>query len=294
MSDYVEHNSVFTRFEVGQSWAILSPIEQSIKKKIEAVGKPLKDWDIRINYGIKTGFNDAFIINGAKKDELIAQDPKSAEIIRPILRGKDIKRYGYDFHDKWLITTHNGLKEKNIPPVDVTKYPSIKAHLDQFYPQLAKRQDKGDTPYNLRNCAYMDDFSKQKIAWGNLCLHAQYAFVEEAYFVNNPANIIVPGDKYLLAMMNSNIADFYIRNLGVTRNGGYFEYKPMFVEKLPVPQADEACKAILVEIVNKIIDGEKTLTDTSELDSELNKIIYGIYNINEEEIRIIENRNKKS
>ena len=83
LSDYVEHNSVFTRFEVGQSWAILSPIEQSIKKKIEAVGKPLKDWDIRINYGIKTGFNDAFIINGAKKDELIAQDPKSAEIIRP-------------------------------------------------------------------------------------------------------------------------------------------------------------------------------------------------------------------
>ena len=80
MSDYVEHNSVFTRFEVGQSWAILSPIEQSIKRKIEAVGKPLKDWDIRINYGIKTGFNDAFIINGAKKDELIAQDPKSAEI----------------------------------------------------------------------------------------------------------------------------------------------------------------------------------------------------------------------
>ncbi len=146
MSDYIERNAVFTHFEVGESWAILSPIEQSIKRKIEAVGKPLKDWDVRINYGIKTGFNDAFIINGQKKDELIAKDPKSAEIIRPILRGKDIKRYGYDFHDKWLIVTHNGLREKNILPVDVTKYPAIKEHLDQFYPQLAKRQDKGNTP----------------------------------------------------------------------------------------------------------------------------------------------------
>ncbi len=79
---------MFTRFEVGQSWAILSPIEQSIKRKIEAVGTPLKDWDIRINYGIKTGFNDAFIIDGKKKDELIAQDPKSAEIIRPFKKNR--------------------------------------------------------------------------------------------------------------------------------------------------------------------------------------------------------------
>ena len=90
MSDYVECNAVFTRFEVGESWAILSPIEQSIKKKIETVGKPLKDWDVKIYRGILTGCNEAFIIDGTKKDELIAKDPKSAEIIRPILRGRDI------------------------------------------------------------------------------------------------------------------------------------------------------------------------------------------------------------
>lgn len=83
MSDYIERNAVFTRFEVGESWAILSPIEQSIKKKIEAVGKPLKDWDVKIYRGILTGCNEAFIIDGAKKDELITKDPKSAEIIRP-------------------------------------------------------------------------------------------------------------------------------------------------------------------------------------------------------------------
>ena len=89
-----------------------------------------------------TGYNEAFIIDGKKKDELIAQDPKSAEIIRPILRGRDIKRYGYDFADLWLINTHNGIKEKGIKPINIEHYPAIKKHLDQFYAQLEKRADK--------------------------------------------------------------------------------------------------------------------------------------------------------
>ncbi|PMD87258.1 hypothetical protein BWI97_25820 [Siphonobacter sp. BAB-5405] len=93
---------------------------------------------------------------------MIAQDPKSAEIIRPILRGRDIKRYTYDYNDLWLINMHNGMKEKGVKSIISDDYPAIKDHLDQYYVELAKRTDKGDTPYNLRNCAYMDDFSKQK------------------------------------------------------------------------------------------------------------------------------------
>ena len=128
-------------------------------------GVPLSEWNLSINYGIKTGFNDAFIISTEKKDELIAADPKSAEIIRPILRGRDIKRYNYSFANLWLINVHNGVKNKKIPPISINDYPAIKAHLDQFYSKLAKRADKGDTPYNLRNCVYMNEFSKQKIVY---------------------------------------------------------------------------------------------------------------------------------
>ncbi|MGQ3648874.1 hypothetical protein [Ornithobacterium rhinotracheale] len=141
---------------------ILSPIEQQIKSKIEKIGIPLKDWDIQINYGIKTGYNDAFIISGSKKDEILAnckteeERKKSAEIIRPILRGRDIKRYGYDFADLWLINTHNGIKEKGIKPINIDDYPAIKKHLDQYWTRLEKRADQGVTPYNLRNCAYME------------------------------------------------------------------------------------------------------------------------------------------
>lgn len=150
-------------FSNGNSWIILSPIEQSIKRKMEAIGTPLKDWDIQINYGIKTGFNDAFIITTEKREEILAncqsedERTRTAELIRPILRGRDIKRYGYDWADLWIINTHNGIKGK-LPRVDVNEYPAIKAHLDQYWDKISTRADKGDTPYNLRNCAYMDIF----------------------------------------------------------------------------------------------------------------------------------------
>ncbi len=232
---FVEKNSIELDELSGESWVISDKRHHDIKRRIEEVGTPLKDWDISINYGIKTGFNDAFIIDGKKKDELIAADPKSAEIIKPILRGRDIKRYRVDFADLWLINTHNGYG--SVPPIDVKKYPAVKAHLDQHWEKLKTRQDKGRTPYNLRNCAYLPDFKKTKITWGNLALSCQFALAKSDLFINNPSPFIANDDKYLLAVLNSAVADYYIRSLGVTRNGGYFEYKPMFVEKLPVPES---------------------------------------------------------
>ncbi|MEQ4490372.1 MAG: Eco57I restriction-modification methylase domain-containing protein [Dehalococcoides mccartyi] len=287
LSVYIERNSAASRFGSGDSWTILTPIEQSIKKKIEATGVPLKKWDVRIYRGVLTGYNDAFIISGGKKDELIAADPKSAEIIRPILRGRDIKRYSYEFADLWLINTHNGIREKGIPPVNVNKYPAVKAYLDQFYGALEKRLDKGDTPYNLRSCAYTNDFSKQKIVWGNLCLSAQYTLVGEEYFISAPATMIVPGDKYLLSVLNSKVADFYIRGLGVTRNGGYFEYKPMFIEKLPVPILSETEKTPFISYVNQILEAKNQENPTAIEEQKLDDMICDVYGFNEEEKALV-------
>ena len=135
---YVRQHGGKTTFSSDESWVILSEIEQRIKAKIEAIGTPLKEWNISINYGIKTGFNDAFIINGEKRAELIAQDPKSAEIIRPILRGRDIKRYGYEFADLYIITTFPSLK------IDIELYPAVKQHLLSFgYDRLKQTGEKG-------------------------------------------------------------------------------------------------------------------------------------------------------
>ena len=271
----MHQQGVYCEFSNGNSWIILSPIEQSIKRKMEAIGTPLKDWDIQINYGIKTGFNDAFIVTTEKRDEILAncqteeERIRTDELIRPILRGRDIKRYGYDWADLWIINTHNGIKGK-LPRVDVNEYPAIKAHLDQYWDKISTRADKGDTPYNLRNCAYMEDFYKPKIVWGNLNLTASYAMIQDNSFINAPSPMIVPASKFLLAVLNSQLADYYIRHLGVTRNGGYFEYKPMFVEKLPVPQSVDA----------KVVTDIESYVD-SKNETAIDKAVYMFYGLTE-------------
>ena len=199
-------------FTTKDSWVILSPIEQSIKQKIEAAGIPLKDWNISINYGIKTGFNDAFIISGVKRDEILAncktdeERHKTAELIRPILRGRDIKRYEYNFADLYLINMHNGIKEKNIPRIDINDYPAVKKHLDKYWGKIEHRADQGDTPYNLRNCAYMEDFNKPRIVYCEIGLEMNACIIEPGFFINNKLYMVTGNHlEYLLIFFNSKL-----------------------------------------------------------------------------------------
>ena len=279
LSDYIKQNGVEgCRFDSSVSWVILSEIEQRIKTKIEAVGTPLRDWDIQINYGIKTGFNEAFIINGEKRKELIAQDPKSAEIIRPILRGRDIKRYSYEFADLYLINTHNGVKEKGIKRINIEDYPAVKAHLDLFYPQLEKRADQGDTPYNLRNCAYIEDFSKQKIVYSNMCSEPSF-YLDENGFLTNQKCFILTGEylKFLIAFFNSTLFKYtFWDNFPVLGAKGR-ELSKIFMIEIPVIKPP---KEIEIKISN--------LLDSQNYEN-IDKLIYELYNLTDEEISFIEN-----
>ena len=201
LSDYVQTHAVLSNFSSSESWSILSDIERSIKAKIEAVGIPLKDWSIQINYGIKTGFNDAFIINSEKRNEILdacsndEERQRTAEIIRPILRGRDIKRYGYTWSGLWLINTHNGTKD-GFERIHIEDYPSVKKHLDNYWLSINRRADKGDTPYNLRNCAYLDEFSKPKIVWAELSRTGNsFAYSDDGAMVLNTCYILSFNDE---------------------------------------------------------------------------------------------------
>ncbi len=239
------------RLENGETWIVLSEKGQRIRDKMEASGMPLKEWDVTINRGVITGYNDAFIIDDATKQSLIAEDPNSAEIIKPVLRGRDIQRYQAQWADLWLIDTHNGYDD--VPAVNIDDYPAVKSHLDGFYSQLEKRQDKGRTPYNLRNCAYHTDFDQKKIAWGNLANQAKFSYVPEDMFVSAPTTMLTPFSHYLLAVLNSKLLDWYFRLIGVERDGGYYEYKPMFIERLPIPKISTEQQAPIIKIVDYII-----------------------------------------
>ena len=224
---------------------ILSPIEQSIKRKIEAVGTPLKDWDIQINYGIKTGYNDAFIISTEKRNEILAnckteeERRKTEELIRPILRGRDIKRYGYEWADLWLINTHNGVKGR-IPRIRIEDYPAVKAHLDQFWDKIKDRADQGDTPYNLRNCAYLEEFSKPKIIYNDIAQTLSFALCKDGEFLNNTAYFFGSYDisllPYLQAVLNSDLIDWYYRTISVQLGEKAVRMFSIYVLKIPIPK----------------------------------------------------------
>ncbi|OKB11792.1 type IIG restriction enzyme/methyltransferase [Helicobacter pylori] len=276
-----------------------------LRGKMESIGTPLKDWDIQIYRGILTGANEAFIIPTEKREEILnacktQEERKRTEaLIKPILRGKDIKRYSYEWADLWVINTHNGytsnLKSK-IPPIDIEKYPAIKAHLDFHWDTIATRSDQGDTPYHLRNCAYLEDFEKEKIVYP--CIIAKepcFVYEEKGFYAPAPANIIT-GDKieikYITALLNSKCIYFAMRKFYM--GGGIEgELKTNNLEKIPIPQITPQNQ----KLADKITDCAKAILEakekdpkanTKELEKEIDALVYQLYNLTDEEIKIIE------
>jgi len=290
LTDYFKQYSGSISFPAnGQSWVILSDIEKRIKEKIEKIGKPLKDWDISIYRGILTGCNAAFIIDKNKRDELIKKSPNSAEIIRPILRGRDIARYQANFADLYLINTHNGIPSKNIPPVDVKKYPAIKRHLDKFWVQIKDRDDQGITPYNLRSCTYTDDFSKQKIVYPNMTKFLPFYFDNNGFYQNDKSFMIV-GDTiaFLTAFLNSSLFKFCFLDNFPELQGGTRELRKIFFDKIPVLQVDSKTNKLFETKIIEIQSQKKKNMKTRDKEIEIDNMIFDLYQISEKERKMIE------
>lgn len=281
-----------------------------LRGKMESVGTPLKDWDIQIYRGILTGANEAFIIPTEKREEILnacktQEERKRTEaLIKPILRGKDIKRYSYEWAGEWVINTHNGytsnLKFK-IPPIDIEKYPAIKTHLDSHYDTIATRSDQGDTPYHLRNCAYLEDFEKEKIVYGEIVQEPRFYLdngeCELGYFYAEATSFILTGEhlRYLLGMLHSKLITFAFKTFyagGGLGESGY-RYKKAFIERLPIPQITEKNQELadkIIVLVDKILEAKEKdpKANTQKLEKEIDALVYQLYNLTDEEIKTIE------
>ncbi|WQZ08079.1 class I SAM-dependent DNA methyltransferase [Helicobacter pylori] len=282
-----------------------------LRDKIESVGTPLKDWGIQIYRGILTGCNEAFIIPTEKRDAILnacktqEERERTERLIKPILRGKDIKRYSYEWAGEWLINTHNGytsnLKSK-IPPIDIEKYPATKAHLDAHYDTIATRCDQGDTPYHLRNCAYLEDFEKEKIVYGEIVQEPRFYLdngeCELGGFYAEATSFILTGEhlRYLLGMLHSKLITFAFKTFyagGGLGESGY-RYKKAFIERLPIPQITKSNQPTAdksIALVDKIlqIKEKDPKANTQRLEKEIDALVYQLYNLTDEEIKIIEN-----
>ena len=273
-------------FEGDAAWVILSPIEQSIKQKIEAVGTPLKDWDINIYRGVLTGCNEAFIISTEKRDEILAncqteeERKRTEELIRPILRGRDIKRYGYNWANLWLINTHNGIRGK-LERIHIENYPAVKEHLDQYWDKISKRADKGDTPYNLRNCAYLEDFSKPKVMWKIIGCNINFSFDETNKVCNNAVDIMTGKRNQLLqfvGLMNSKLFEWYLKlTTEAEVQGGGIQLYVTTLEKT----------LLKLDFPNNLNEVTEQRLNGLVSDEDVDKTIYSLYNLTKEEIDFI-------
>ena len=270
LSDFVQQQHTACDFSTSDSWVILSPIEQSIKRKIEAVGTPLKDWDIQINYGIKTGCNEAFIISTEKRKEILNncqtedERKRTAELIRPILRGRDIKRYGYEWAELWLIATFPSRH------YNIDEYPAIKQYLLSFGIERLEQTGKthivnGEKVKSRKkthnkwfetqdSISYWEDFFKPKIIYPNMTKYMPFAYDNQGYLTNQKCFIMTGAHlPYLTAFLNSNIFKICYRDCFPELQGGTRELSKIFFENIRIPQID---KLIEYDIENMLEDAQ--------------------------------------
>ena len=313
MSNYIEHNSSIEAFNKQNetSWSIISKIEQRIKNKIENAGIRLSDWDIEINYGIKTGYNEAFIISNEERERLLtscATDKErelTDELIRPILRGRDIKKYRYDYKDLYVILAYFG--SYKILPI---KYPTVFTYLSQFKSALEARGQCRYTSSGKVNINHdylgqhhwleldnnpsllkLEDFNTHRIIYNDIAQKLTFALADPGVFINNTAYYI-KGEmntlKYLIAFLNSSIIDWYYRSISVQLGANAVRMFSIYMKNLPVPKATEKTKTQLLKLVDKILTLKHTSNENIDLlQKDIDKILMEIYNLTEDEMRII-------
>ena len=252
MRIFMQQERVMCDFNTADSWVILSPIEQSIKRKIEAVGIPLKNWNINIYRGVLTGCNEAFIIDSTKRKEILAncqsaeEKERTEELIRPILRGRDIKQYGYEWADLWLIATFPSRH------YDIEQYPAVKEYLLSFgierleqtgtVHELNEKKFKSRKKTNNKwfetqdSISYWEDFNKPKIVWNRIASVKQFAQVDDYIFIQDSMHFII-GDNltYLCSVLNSKIIQWLLSMIVGEAAGGNAGNADN-IWNLPIPQ----------------------------------------------------------
>ena len=270
-----------------KSWNLAEPKLVELQKKLESSGKTLKDLKTKIRLGIATGSNEAFIIDENQKHELCEKNPVNAEIIKPILRGRDISRYSYTLPGKYILLAKNGVNVER-------DYPDIYEHLDSFGDKFKKRGAQGQHWTNLRACSFYEDFKKEKIVWIELSDIGRFALCNtEIYLLNSAYFLLPPAEvesKYLLGILNSSTIRFYLELVAETSGMGTSRWINNYVKEFPIPVVVPERQAEIIKLVDEILAAKAANpdADASDLEDEIDKLIYDLYGLDDEEIAIVE------
>lgn len=277
---FYEENKKEYSFVGRPSWVFLDSDKESFIQSIKSQGVPLSKWEIKINYGIKTGYNDAFWISSEQYQKIVSSDGRCSDILVPHLRGRNIKKYQLAWEGIYLINTHNGLKEDGVAPVDVNQYQPIKEHLDAYYDILEARGDKGYTPYNLRNCAYIRDFAQKKIIYPNLTTHLSFYLDTKGFHIDAKAYMIVGRHLgYLTAFFNSALFRYCFTDDFPIVQGDGRELRKSVFQRIPVKDVTDDEDA---EYERRVMEIQKMKRDglpSDEKERELDLMILVHYGI---------------
>ena len=269
-----------------RSWNLVEPRRVELQRKLESSGKTLGQLKTKIRLGIATGSNEAFLIGEAKKQDLCEKNPANAEIIKPILRGRDISRYDYTLAGQYILLAKNGVNVEQ-------DYPEIYEHLDSFGDRFKNRGAQGQHWTNLRACSFYDDFKKEKIVWIELTDQGRFALCDEEIYLLNSAYFLLPpqgvDSKFLLGVLNSSVIRFYLGLIAETSGMGTSRWINNYVKEFPIPMSPRSQQTQIIKLVNQIL-AERTAPDkdVAALENEIDRVVYSLYDLTREEIEIVE------
>lgn len=287
-----QHAFVQADYRIGDAAA------EALMAKLKSMGKPLGEYlKGGIYYGIKTGYNKAFVIDKATRDSLIKADKRSKEVIKPFLAGKDVRRYGTPVPDKWLILLPFGITRELIGQKAhdeamafhgmKKEYPAIMQHLKAHEEACIARSDQGQFWWELRACDYYEEFEKPKMLVPTFLAHPAFVLDVNRCYSNDKTTLIRFSEKWLMAMLNSGITGYFVSQISSSKQGGYFEYKPMYIEQIPVIIPSAKVKAKLERLVTERM-ALPPGPEAEAVEKEIDQVVYKLYGLTEAEIKIVE------
>ncbi len=282
-------------------WQLDDPTVAALLRKLRQNSTPLGVWPgVQMYRGVLTGCNEAFVIDGATRQRLLDEDPKSADVIFPWLRGRDLKRWQTEPSGKFVINIQNGgnhpwpwtgKEESEAEKLFATSYPAIHRHLQPFRKKLEKRSDQGEFYWELRACAYNDAFLTPKIMWPDMAQKMRVTFDSSKTFCGNTAYFFPTDDLFFLALFNSSVVAFWASKTLAVFQGNTFRFFSQNVSQFPIPQADDAARQPLRNAVAAIIARVQAdpAADITAQERKIDELVYDLYGLSMHERDTIEN-----
>lgn len=277
-----------------KSWLLADSKIYALKEKIEKQGTPLKNWGAKTFRGVVTGLNEAFILNEEKRTLLVKKDSKCSEIIKPLVKGKDLAKYRQKYANRYLLLTKNGINVEK-------EYPSVYQYLLTFKDQLVKRWDKGNYWFNLRDCVYYNEFEKPKILYPDIKNNLTFSLDNQGHYCDNTAYFINSNNMFLLGVLNSSLMNLYYTFISSQLGSKAVRHFSIYIEQLPVIKADQKNQEEITGIVEKIIAITKGISystnsikqaEVKQYEKQIDQLVYKLYGLRSEEIAVVEGKNE--